>query len=154
MPRGRPSLEPRTAFGRRLRAAREAAGLSQAEVAARLAIRQAAYAAWERYPVALRPDQIEAVARVLKVPVKDLFEKTPRGFMKCGPAGRARRAFEALSQISRHKQADILDFIEAMLVANTRRRKNRFEPSKRNAILPAGQPADAGIKTDGQSNPA
>jgi transcriptional regulator with XRE-family HTH domain len=154
MPSGRPSPEPRTPFGQRLLAAREAAGRSQAEVAARLGLKQAAYAAWERYPVALRPDQIEAVAGLLKIPVKDLFEKTPRGFMKCGPAGRARRAFEALSQLSRHKQKDILDFMEAMLVAHTRRRKHRFAPSERNALLPPGPPADAGKSTDAQSKPA
>jgi transcriptional regulator with XRE-family HTH domain len=148
---GRPSTEPRTPFGARLHAAREAAGLSQAEVAARLGVTQTAYAAWERYPVALRPDQIEAVARVLKVPVKDLFEKTPRGFMKCGPAGRARRAFEALSQISRHKQKDILDFVEAMLVAHTRRRKNRFIASQRNAAFPPGAPATTNPNTGGES---
>jgi len=58
---GRPSKEPRTEFGQRLLAAREASGLSQAQVAEQLGITQKAYAVWERYPVALRPEQIEKV---------------------------------------------------------------------------------------------
>lgn len=135
MPRGRPSSQDRTAFGRRLRAAREAAGLSQSEIASRLGLKQAAYANWERYPTAIRPDQIEKVAAILKTPVKDLFEKTPRGFMKSGPTGRARRAFEALSQLPRHQQAEVLDFVETMLAYKTRRRKTPFSPSDRNAFL-------------------
>jgi transcriptional regulator with XRE-family HTH domain len=135
MLRGRPSLTARTAFGQRLRAAREAAGLSQAEVAARLGLKQAAYASWERYPTAVRPEQIEKAAAILKTPVKDFFEKTPRAFRKNGPTGRARRAFEALSEVPRHEQANILDFVEAMLVSHTRRRKNRFVASERNAFL-------------------
>jgi transcriptional regulator with XRE-family HTH domain len=135
-------LAARTAFGQRLHAAREASGFSQAEVAARLGLKQAAYAGWERYPTAIRPDQIEKIAATLKVPVKDLFEKTPRAFRKNGPAGRARRAFEALGQLSRHQQANVLDVIEAFLVRHTHRRKDRFVASERNAFLRAGEPAD------------
>ena len=48
MKTGRPSKLERTAFGARLHAAREAAGLSQAQVADKLDITQAAYAFWER----------------------------------------------------------------------------------------------------------
>src|SRR6266545_4206775 len=140
MPRGRPSLAARTAFGQRLRAAREASGLSQAEVAARLGLKQAAYASWERYPTAIRPEQIEKAAAILKTPVKDLFEKPPRAFRKNGPTGRARRAFEALSELSRHQQANALDFVEAFLVSHTRRRKNRFVASERNAFLHDSEP--------------
>jgi ribosome-binding protein aMBF1 (putative translation factor) len=69
MQTGRPSKKPRTDFGQRLLAAREAAGLSQTEVAEKLGVTQKAYAVWERYPVALRPKQIEAVASALHVSV-------------------------------------------------------------------------------------
>jgi transcriptional regulator with XRE-family HTH domain len=133
MPRGRPSKEPRTNFGQRLQAAREAAGFSQAEVAAQLGIKQSAYAAWERYPVAILPIQIERAARMLKVPVGDLFEKAPRAFRKNGPTGRARRAFEALKQISHQRQKTVLIYVEAVLANSTRRRKNRF-------VLPESNP--------------
>jgi HTH-type transcriptional regulator/antitoxin HipB len=140
MPAGRHSQEPRTRFGQRLEAARRAAGLSQAEVAARLGVSQAAYAAWERYPVAISPDRIERAAAILKVPVRDLFAKPPRSFLAHGPVGRARRAFEALSQLSRGQQADLLDVVEAVLANRTRRRKNPFVASERNAFLYGGSP--------------
>jgi transcriptional regulator with XRE-family HTH domain len=147
---GRPSKAPRTPFGQRLHAARQAAGLSQAEIAARLGVKQAAYAAWERRRVALYPDQIQKLAHALKIPVKDLFERTPRSFMKCGPTGRARRALEALSELSRHRQSSALYFLEAFL----RRHHPHFKTVilDRDAIAPkpsepdstnAGPPAPA-----------
>jgi transcriptional regulator with XRE-family HTH domain len=120
---GRPAKAPRTPFGQRLHAARQAAGLAQAEVAARLGVKQAAYAAWERRRVALYHDQIQKLAHALKIPVKDLFEKTPRAFLKNGPTGRARRAFEALSELSRHQQSTPLYMLEAVL----RRRHPTFK---------------------------
>jgi transcriptional regulator with XRE-family HTH domain len=125
MPSGRPSPEPRTPFGQRLLAAREAAGRSQAEVAAKLGLKQAAYAAWERYPVALRPDQIEAVARLLKIPVRELFEKPSRRLRRNGPVGRARRAFEEVSQLSRAEQKNILEMVEVLVRAVHRRQAAR-----------------------------
>ena len=50
---GRPAKRPRPPFGERLHALREAAGLSQEQLASRVGISQAAYAWWERNPVAL-----------------------------------------------------------------------------------------------------
>jgi transcriptional regulator with XRE-family HTH domain len=122
---GRPSLEPRTLFGARLHAARQAAGLSQAEAAAHLGLTQTAYAAWERYSVALRPEQIEAVAHLFKIPVKDLFSKTPRAFLQNGPIGRARRAFETVSRLPRRQQHDILDFVDALIKGSQIRAQRR-----------------------------
>ena len=53
MKTGRPSKHPRTPFGERVLAARQAAGLTQAQVADKLGMTQHAYAYWERHPVAL-----------------------------------------------------------------------------------------------------
>jgi len=111
---GRPSSHPRTPFGERLHAAREALGLSQAQVAEKLGITQKAYAVWERYSVALRPEQIEKVAEVLNVSVERLFSKQvsrSRG----GPVGRARRVFEKVSNLSRHRQQRIISLVEDLL---------------------------------------
>jgi transcriptional regulator with XRE-family HTH domain len=132
---GRPCEKSRTTFGRRLHAARLAAGLSQAEVASRLGIKQAAYAAWERYPVAIRPEQIEKTAHILKTPVKDLFERTPRSFMQCGPAGRARRAFEAVGELNRHQQKSILEVVEMLLIRH-RHPKFKRAPVVRTPVAP------------------
>ena len=86
---GRPAKTPRTLFGQRLHAARQAAGLSQAEIAARLGVKQAAYAAWERRRVALYPDQIQKLAHALKIPVKDLFERTAALFYEVRAYGQS-----------------------------------------------------------------
>jgi len=114
MQTGRPSKEPRTDFGQRLLTAREAAGLSQAEVAKQLGITQKAYAVWERYPVALRPKQIEAVASALQVSVEYLFGKTGKSRGK-GPAGKLRQVFEKASQLPRHQQNKVAEFVGAFV---------------------------------------
>jgi len=114
---GRPSNRPRTAFGERLFAARTTAGLSQAEVAQMLGITQAAYAVWERHSMALRPDQIEKVAEILKIPVQDLFAGNNLHKERAGPIGRARRAFERVSKLSRTRQRYILKVVEAFVDA-------------------------------------
>jgi len=114
MQTGRPSKEPRTDFGQRLHAAREVLGLSQAQVAEQLGITQKAYAVWERYPVALRPEQIEKAAAVLKVSVEHLFGKTgakPRG----GPVGKLHQVFEKASQLPRHQRNKIAGVVEALV---------------------------------------
>jgi transcriptional regulator with XRE-family HTH domain len=114
MQTGRPSKEPRTKFGQRLHAAREAAGLSQAQVAERLGVTQKAYAVWERYPVALRPEQIEKVAAALNVSVEFLFGQTAKQRGN-GPTGKARRVFEAVSKLPRRQQQKIAEVVEALV---------------------------------------
>jgi transcriptional regulator with XRE-family HTH domain len=114
---GRPSKHARTAFGERLFAARTAAGLSQAEVAQKLGITQTAYADWERHPTALRPDQIEKLTKILKISVEDLFASNGRSKERAGPVGRARRAFERVSELPRSQQQHILKVVEAFVEA-------------------------------------
>lgn len=114
MQTGRPSKRPRTPFGQRVYEAREALGLSQAEVAARLSINQASYGAWERDPVALRPDRVGQLAKILNVSIEHLYGVAPpkaRG----GPAGKARRVFEAVSELPRTRQQKILEVVEALI---------------------------------------
>jgi transcriptional regulator with XRE-family HTH domain len=112
---GRPSKRPRTAFGERLFAARTAAGLSQVEVAQKLGITQTAYALWERRPTALRPDQIENVANILKISVQDLFTSKRIKKERAGPVGRARRVFERVSKLPRSQQQHILKVVEGFV---------------------------------------
>lgn len=114
---GRPAKHPRTPFGQRLHAAREARGLSQAQVAERLGITQTAYACWERRAVALRPDQIEQVAQILGVSVESLFNGNGHAERKGGPTGKARRVFEEVSQLPRKRQQRIVSVVEDMLAA-------------------------------------
>ena len=115
MKTGRPSSEPRTEFGQRLHAAREALGLSQAQVAEQLGITQKAYAVWERYPVALRPEQIEKTAAILKVTVDHLFGKNSAPSRGNGPTGKLRRIFDQASQLPRHQQSKVVELMENYL---------------------------------------
>ena len=115
MKTGRPSTRPRTAFGERIRTARESLGLSQAQVAERFGISQASYGAWERDPVALRPDQIEKLTEILKISGDDLFGKEKNGRRTVGPVGKARRLFEAVSKLPRSQQQHVLTVVEAFV---------------------------------------
>jgi transcriptional regulator with XRE-family HTH domain len=112
---GRPSKEPRTPFGARLHAAREAAGLTQAQVAEKMGVTQTAYGVWERYPVALRPDQIEQLAKLLNVTVEHLFGRDQVKARGKGPVGRLRQVFEKASQLPRHQQNKVAEFVEAFV---------------------------------------
>lgn len=115
MKTGRPCKEREYPFGARLHAAREALGLSQAEVAAKLCMNQASYGAWERDPVALRPDQIQKLAEVLNVSVEHLFGEDEKKQHKGGPVGKARRIFEELSKIPRSQQTHVLTVVEGFI---------------------------------------
>jgi transcriptional regulator with XRE-family HTH domain len=114
---GRPSKHPRTDFGQRLHAAREAAGLSQAQVADKLGVHQTSYAAWERHPVALRPEQLRTLAEMCGVTVEHLLgtEETPK--RGSGPTGKLRQIFERASKLPRDQQKHILRVLEDTLTA-------------------------------------
>jgi transcriptional regulator with XRE-family HTH domain len=122
MKTGRPSKQPRPAFGDRLHALREAAGLSQAQVAEKLGIAQRTYSHWERRPVALRHDQLEALAAALGLPLAELVgtpEAKPRG---TGPVGKAKALFNRVSALPRDRQQRILTTVEDMLIAHEARK--------------------------------
>lgn len=115
MQKGRPSKRQRPPFGERLRALRETAGLSQQQVADKLGMTQTAYAWWERNPVALRPDQLQSLAAALKVGVDELMGAAQSKKRGAGPVGKARRVFEAVSQLPRTRQQKILEVVEALV---------------------------------------
>jgi transcriptional regulator with XRE-family HTH domain len=106
--------------GKHLKALREAAGLSQAQVAEKMGVTQTAYGVWERYPVALRPDQIEQLARLLNVTVEYLFGRDSAKQRGKGPAGKLRQVFERASQLPRHQQNKVAEFVEAFVAQHSR----------------------------------
>ena len=112
---GRPAKRERTAFGERLHLLREAAGLSQQEVAGRLGITQPAYALWERRNASVRIEQLYQLADLFGVSVDELFYPVTNGKARGGPVGRAKRVFEAVSKLPRHRQKQILDVADALL---------------------------------------
>lgn len=115
MKTGRPPKSGRSDFGARVYALREAAGLSQREVAAQLDISQPSYALWERNDVALRPEQLLTLARILNVRPEELLTPPTTASRRGGPAGKARRVFEAVSLLPRNRQQKILEVVEALV---------------------------------------
>ena len=120
MKTGRPSKSERSDFGVRVCALREAAGLSQREVAAHLGISQPSYALWERNDVALRPDQLVKLAGVLGVRVEALLHPPSNNNRRGGPAGKAKRVFETVSQLPRSQQQKILEVVEALVAQHSK----------------------------------
>jgi len=115
VPAGRPAKRPRTFLGERIVSTRQQAGLSQTELAEKIKTTQRVISYWERVPVALRADQITALADALGVTSDFLLGKQsskPRG----GPIGKARRLFESISKLPRSQQEKIFSVLE-MIVA-------------------------------------
>jgi len=112
---GRPTERKRTAFGERLVAAREAAGLSQRELADKLGITQRSLCWWEREPVALKPEQLAALTVAVGVSADFLLGQDGEKKRGNGPSGKARRAFEAVAKLPRHHQQKIVDVVEALV---------------------------------------
>lgn len=113
MSAGRPAQRPRTPFGERLAAAREQAGLTQAQLAERLGLTQVAVALWERKAVSLRPEQVAAVADILGVTTDYLLGRHDKPPAPKGPPGRLRQLFEKAYKLPRHEQNQIVKFVEA-----------------------------------------
>ena len=115
MKTGRPPKSQRSDFGARIQKFREAAGLSQREVAEKLGISQPSYAAWERRNVGLTQDQLEKLAEIFKIEVVDFFASEDQLKRKGGPVGRAKTTFEAVSSLPRPQQQKILDVVDALI---------------------------------------
>jgi transcriptional regulator with XRE-family HTH domain len=113
MKQGRPTTKPRTGFGQCLTDARERAGLTQQQLAEKLGTSQRAVAHWERDPVALRPDQIAAMADILNVTTDYLVGRPVKQPAAKGPPGKLRLAFERAHKLPRHEQNQIVKFVEA-----------------------------------------
>jgi len=88
--------------------------MTQAQVAEKLNISQTAYALWERREMALKPQQIEEVAAILKVPV-DYFFDAPKPKANGGPVGKVRQTFEDVSRLPRRQQQHIIKVVGALV---------------------------------------
>jgi len=112
MPTGRPPILKRTALGERIAASRQHAGLTQKELAARLKVTQRVVAYWEREAVSLRAEQIDALATALNISADSLVGRKEPKTRGSGPVGRAKRLFNAISQLPRHQQEKVIAILE------------------------------------------
>ncbi len=115
MTAGRPAKQPRTPFGQRMAQARKQAGLTQAELAARMGVTQPVVAYWEREPVALRVEQLAALADALGVTTDYLAGRSTRPPAPKGPPSKLRVAFEKAKKLPRSQQQHILKVVEAFV---------------------------------------
>jgi transcriptional regulator with XRE-family HTH domain len=118
MAAGRPAKQPRTPFGQRIAQAREQAGLTQAELAVRMGVTQPVVAYWEREPVALRIEQLAALADALGVTTDYLAGRSTKQSAPKGPPSKLRVAFEKDKKLPRSQQQHILRVVEAFVEAN------------------------------------
>jgi transcriptional regulator with XRE-family HTH domain len=114
---GRPPKFARSPFGERLLVARQQAGLSQVQIAEKLDVTQQTYAGWERRTTALKPEYIATLSSLLNVSVDYLLGRENGGQKRGGPIGKARRVFEEVSKLPRHKQQRILGIVEDLIAA-------------------------------------
>lgn len=112
---GRPAKAPRSEFGERIAEARERAGLTQQQLADKLGTTQRVIAYWEREPVALRAEQLAALADALGVSADALLGREQPKARGNGPAGRAKQLLEQLNSLPRSRQQAMLDTIEALM---------------------------------------
>jgi transcriptional regulator with XRE-family HTH domain len=115
---GRPAKNDRPSFGERLALARQQAGLTQQQLADKLDVTQRVITYWEREPVALRAEQLAALADALGVTTDFLVGRDAPKTRGTGPVGRARRVLETVSRLPRHQQKKIIDVVEAFVSAN------------------------------------
>jgi transcriptional regulator with XRE-family HTH domain len=113
--RGRRLSKPRPRQGARLAAFRQAAGLTQIELAKLIGESQQNVAFWEQSEKPPRSDVLPKMAKVLGVRVEALLgEEIPR-FHRSGPVGRVQKIFEEVSKLPRRQQDRIAETVSALV---------------------------------------
>jgi transcriptional regulator with XRE-family HTH domain len=98
----------------RLKALREAAGLSQRELARQIGQDQSNVHYWENTGKIPRSDVLAPMAKALGVTVEDLLgEARPKRVAK--PGGKLGQVFESVSRLPRRQQEKIVEIFETVL---------------------------------------
>lgn len=112
---------PRPAPGARLLALREAAGLTQAELASRIGEKQTTLSLWERSGRSPRSDALPKLARALGASVETLLGEAAGDaplvpiVENPGHVGELERAFEEVRKLPRRQQKRVLEFVVAFV---------------------------------------
>lgn len=115
MARGRRLSRPRPRQGARLAAFRQAAGLTQQELAKLIGESQQNVAFWEASEKPPRSDVLPKLSKVLGVRVEALLgEELPR-FRRSGPVGKVQKIFEQVSTLPRKQQERIVETVSALV---------------------------------------
>ena len=101
--------------GKRLKALREASGLSQRELAERLGVHHSNIGFWESGAVPPRSEVLVPMAQILGASLEQLLGEEDKRKPVAAPNGRARVAFEKVSKLPKRQQQKILDVVEAFV---------------------------------------
>jgi transcriptional regulator with XRE-family HTH domain len=101
--------------GKRLKALREAAGLSQRELAERLTVHHSNIGFWESGAVPPRSEVLPAMADIFGVRVEELLGHEAKRKVVAAPSGRARLVFDKVSKLPKRQQQKILEVVEAFV---------------------------------------
>ena len=101
--------------GQRLRALREAAGLSQRELARQLNVHYSNISFWESGAVPPRSEVLSTMANILGVRVEQLLGEEVKRKLVAAPSGRARLAFDKVSKLPKRQQQKIIEVVEAFV---------------------------------------
>lgn len=115
MQMGRPPKRQRSPLGQRIASLRDQAGLSQRQLADKVGTDQQTIAYWERRAIALRPEQLAALAEALNTSADQLLGKPAPKVRESGPAGKMRQVFDEVSKLPRRQQQQIAKVVSALV---------------------------------------
>jgi transcriptional regulator with XRE-family HTH domain len=112
---GRPAQRERPAYGQHLTGLREAAGLTQQQLAEKLGLPQSNIAFWERSDKPPRGEVLPKLADALGVSVDALLGVIPPKPKRQAAKGRLQLVFESAAKLPRRQQEKIVEVVEAMV---------------------------------------
>ena len=118
---GRPAQSARPAYGQHLAELREAAGLTQQQLAEQLRESQSNITFWERSEKPPRGEVLPKLAAALNVSADHLLGVTPAKPKKQAAKGRLPLVFEAASKLPRRQQDKVAEFVEAFVTQHNDR---------------------------------
>ena len=96
---------------------REAAGISQRELARQLDVHHSNVGFWERTGTAPRASLLPQMAEILGVSVEDIIGSEDKPKRQAMPGGKLGRVFTEVAELPRRQQDRIVAVVEDMLVA-------------------------------------
>ena len=107
-----------TSYGERLSALREAAGISQRELARQLDVHHSNVGFWERTGTVPRSSLVPKMAKILGVTVEEIISDSGKSKQPGLPASRLGKAFNSVSKLPRRQQTKIVEVVEAFVAQN------------------------------------
>ena len=115
MAKGRPAFRPQPDMGAHLAQLREAAGLTQKQLAAKLDVPLSNITFWERSDKPPRAEMLPKMAEALGVSVDTLLRIEPVKPKKTVAKGRLQQVFEEVSKLPRRQQQKVVEMAEGFL---------------------------------------